>query len=173
MGKKAIKLTESQLREMVQESVKQVLEARAKHLLMEMALPRGVYKQKIDNELPLILINWCLVHYCTITGRPLSKEHWKVELRGHLATAARYSLKGNDAPEKRLKVFNQVWDENDFSMPNAINLTVNNKFYEEGLDVKSDDYSTTLIDCLSYARDIFDAILSRNTDTITQYVDTI
>ena len=171
--KRKITLNEAQMREVIAESVKQVLEAREKHLLLEMAFPRGVYKGKIDDELPQILINWCLVHYCTITGKPLPKEHWKGELRGHIATAARYSIKGNDAPEKRLKVFNEVWEENDFSMPNAINLTVNNKFYEEGLDVQSDEYATTLIDCIHNAQGIFNAILSRNTDAIMQYVETI
>ena len=94
-------------------------------------------------------------------------------MRGHLSTAARHSIKGNDAPEKRQKVFNEVWEENDFSIPNAINLTVHNKFYEEGIDTKSDEYATTLIDCISKVQGIFNAILSRNTDTITQYVDTI
>ena len=171
--KEVIKLSESQLREMIRESVEQVLEARKRHLIMEMPYPRGVYKEKINNELPQILINWCLIHYYTITGKPLSKEHWKGELRGHLATSARHSIKGNDAPDKRQKVFNEVWEENDFSVPNVINLTVHNKFYEEGIDTKSDEYATTLIDCIGKAQGIFNAILSRNTDTITQYVDTI
>ena len=173
MTRKKKTLSEAQMRERIVESVKQVLEAREKHLLMEMAYPRGVYKRKIDDEFPHILINWCLVHYCTITGKPLSKEHWKRELRGHLATASRYSIKGNDAPEKRLKVFNEVWEENDFSTPIAVNLTVHNKFYEEGIDTKSDEYATTLIDCINNAQGIFNAILSRNTDAITQYVETI
>lgn len=173
MTRKKITLSETQMREIIAESVKQVLEARKKHLLTEMAYPRGVYKRKIDDVFPQILINWCLVHYCTITGNPLSKEHWKGELRGHLATASRYSIRGNDAPDKRLKVFNEVWEENDFSTPIAVNLTVHNKFYEEGIDTKSNEYATTLIDCIRNAQGIFNAILSRNTDAIMQYVETI
>ena len=173
MTRKRITLSDAQMRELIAESVKQVLEAREKHLLMGMAFPRGEYKRKIEGELPQILVNWCLVHYCTITGNPLSKEKWKGELREDLATASRYSIKGNDDPERRSKVFNEVWEENDFSLPNAINLTVNNKFYEEGIDVKSDEYATTLIDCISNAQGIFNAILSRNTDTIRQYVEKI
>jgi hypothetical protein len=171
--KKKTTLDETQMREMIAESVEQVLEARKKHMLTEMAFPMGIYKQKIDNIFPQILTHWCLVHYCTITCDPLSKEQWKEELRGHLATTAKYSIKRNDAPDKRLKVFHEVWEENDFSLPNTINLTVYNKFFEEGIDVRSDDYATTLIDCISSAQGIFDAILSRNTDTIRQYVETV
>lgn len=171
--KKRTKLSEAQMREIIAETVRQVLDARERNMLMGMAYPKGVYKRKINDELPHILIDWCLVHYCTITGISLSKEHWKEGLREHLAAVARYAIKRNDAPDKRRKVFNEVWEENDFSMPGNINLTVYNKFYEEGIDVKSDDYATTLIDCISNAQDIFKAILSRNTDAITQYVETI
>ena len=171
--KKKRTLDEVQMREIIAESVNQVMEARKKHLLMEMAFPRGVYKQKIDNVFPQIITAWCLVHYCTATGKPLSKEQWKGDLRENLETTARFAIRGNDAPDKRLKVFNEVWEENDFSLPNTINLIVNNKFYEEGFDVKSDAYATTLIDCISTAQGIFNAILSRNTDTIRKFVETI
>ena len=171
--KRKITLDEAQMRGIITESVKQVLEARKKHLLTGMAFPRGVYKQKIDNEFPQIITGWCLVHYSTITGKTLSKELWKDNLREHLATTARYSIKGNDSREKRLKVFNEVWEENDFSLSNTINLTVYNQFYKEGIDVKSDYYATTLIDCISDAQSLFNAILSRNTDTIRQFVETI
>lgn len=171
--KKVIKLTESGLREMIKKSVEQVLEAKEKHLLMGMPYPRGVYKDKIDSELPQILITWCLVHFCTLTGREQPKNHWKGELRGHLEASAGHSIKGNDAPEKRQKVFNEVWEENDYSMPNSMNLTIHNKFYEEGLDTKSDEYTTTIIDCINRIQDIFNVILSRNTETITEYVETI
>ena len=171
--KETIKLTETQLREIIKKSVEQVLEAREKHLLIEMPYSRGVYKEKIDNELPQILINWCLVHFCTLTGREQLKKHWKGELRGHLETSARHSIKGNDAPEKRQKVFNEVWEENDYSMPNSMNLTIHNKFYEEGIDTKSNEYATTIIDCIKRIQEVFDIILSRNTETITQYVETI
>lgn len=173
MKNEKVNLSESQLREIIKESVKQVLEAKEKHLLMEMPYPRNVYKEKIDNEMPQILINWCLVHYCTQTGEIQLKKHWKGELRGHLSTAARHSIKGNDAPEKRLKVFNEIWEENDYSMPNSMNLTIYNKFYEEGIDTQSDEYATTIIDCIKGIQELFNVILSRNTETITQYVESI
>ena len=85
--------------------------------------------------------------------------------------ASRYQK--STGPEKRLKVFNEVWEENDFSTPIAVNLTVHNKFYEEGIDTKSNEYATTLINCINNAQGIFNAVLLRNTDEITQYVETI
>lgn len=173
MDKEKDKLSESQLRKIIKESVRQVLEAREKHLLMEMPYPRKSYKEKIENIIPQILINWCLVHYCTITQREQLKKHWKGELRGFLETAARYSIKGNDALETRLKIFTEVWNEGDFSQPNSMNLTIHNKFYEEGINTKTNEYATVIIDCINKIQEVFNAILSRNTDTIAEYVDTI
>ena len=173
MAKEKATLSEAEICGIIRKSVEDALKKTEQHFLLEMAYPRGIYKQKIDNVLPQILINWCLVHYCTITGKSLSKEHWKGELRGHLATAARYSIRKNDAQDKRLKALKEVWDENDFSLPNVINLTVYNKFYEEGIDTLSDSYAKTLIDCINGSGEIFDTILSRNTDTIARYVETI
>ena len=48
MSKKVVRLTESQLKGIVAETVKQVLNE--KHLLMEMSYPRNVYKDKMDSE---------------------------------------------------------------------------------------------------------------------------
>ena len=50
--KEVVKITETQLREIVKESVKQVLESRKKHLLIEMPLPRATYKERVDAGLP-------------------------------------------------------------------------------------------------------------------------
>ena len=140
---------------------------------MEMPYPRGVYKDKVDNEMPQILINWCLVHYCTIINREQLKKHWKGELRGHILTMSRHSIKGNDAPEKRQKVFDEIWYENDYSNPQMMNMAICNKFIEEGIDIQSKEYATTIIDCIQNIQDLFNVVLSRDISAITQYVETI
>ena len=60
-----IKLNEVELRRLIKESVKQVLESKEKQILLEMAFSRKIYKEKVDNEIPQILTNWCLVRYCS------------------------------------------------------------------------------------------------------------
>ena len=54
-----IKLNEVELRRLIKESVKQVLESKEKQILLEMAFSRKIYKEKVDNEIPQILTNWC------------------------------------------------------------------------------------------------------------------
>ena len=126
-----IHLNEDELRQMIKESVKQVLEHNERQILLEMAFPRKVYKEKVDDEIPQILTNWCLVCYCSIAGTCEGlKPHWQGKLRGHMFTAARYSLKKNDSYASRQKVFNEIFGENDYYSIEHLNLTVCNKFIE-------------------------------------------
>ncbi len=81
-------IEESTLRNLIRKSILEILKAKEKGILLEMPFPRKAYKEKIDNEIPQILTNWCLVHFCSITKRTQTKEHWIGELRGHLITAS-------------------------------------------------------------------------------------
>lgn len=123
--------------------------------------------------MPQILENWCLVHYCTLTDRSNYKIHWTDELRGHILTASRFSIKGNDSSEARLKVLTEVIDENDYTDPQFLNLTIVNKFIKEKIDTSSETYGQVLEDCITYIQSICDAILSRDKDQITIYVRNI
>ena len=164
---KTINLSETQLISLIKESVEKVL-------LCEMAYPRNQYKEKLDNLMPQILTNWCLVHYCTITNTHEElKQHWQSELRGHLFTVARYSIKNNDTPEKRLKVLNEIWEENEYLNPNNLNLTVCNKFIDENIDINTNEYFNTIKDCIINTQLIFNTILSKNKDIIIDYVNSI
>ena len=161
------------LKKLIRESVSNVLESVKKGLLLEMPYPRGVYKNKVDDKMPQVLINWCLVHYCTLCGRENLKKHWKDELRGHMAEIARLSLKKNDSLEKRRKVFDEVWYENDYNVPNTMNLTVCNKFLNENIDINSEEYETTILDCIMSYDNLVEAMMSRNISVIYNYIETI
>lgn len=76
MGKKTITLTESQLREVVKETLTRVLQE--KPLLTEMALPRKTYKERIRGLSCQLLENWCLVRYCSLIGQEQYKKHWSM-----------------------------------------------------------------------------------------------
>ena len=127
-------------------------------------------KEKIDNEIPQILTNWCLVRFCSLTKRMQTKEHWFGELRGHLITASRFSIKENDSFEKREKVLNEIFNENDYYKPHFLNLTICNKFIKENINIKSEEYVQTILDCINNFKCIFNIILSRDVDLIKQYV---
>ena len=167
------RITESELRSIIKESVKKVLEGREKHLLLEMPLHRKNYKERLTNELPQVIINWCLVHYCTIVGQEHLKEHWKGELRGHIFNMSSLSIKENDSVEKRLKVLSEIWVEDDYDKPENLTLKVCNKFINEGINIDSEEYITTIQDCLNCKDGLFNVILSRDIEATRSYVDFI
>ena len=166
-------MEETKIREIIRESVRKVLNEKKKGLIIEMPYPRGTYKDKIDSELPQIFINWCLVRYRTITNTEPYKKHWKGKTRGHIYTAARYSLKGNDSIETRRKIFNELLSENDYNLPQTMNLVICNKFIEEQIDLESEEYEQVIIDCINNIQNIFELILNRNVKDINAYVETI
>ena len=171
MGKKVVRLTESQLKGIVAETVKQVLNE--KHLLMEMSYPRNVYKDKMDSELPQVFINWCLTRYRTITNTEQLKKHWQGEFCDHMYTISRFSIEKNDSEATRRKVLLEVLWENDFDNPQFMTLTVCNKFIEENIDVKTEFFQQTVEDCIANIGQIFDLILSRDVIRIARYAETI
>ena len=166
-------MEETRIREIIRESVRKVLEEKKKGLLIEMPYHRGVYKDKINAELPQIFINWCLVRYRTITNTTPNKKHWKEELRGHMFTAARYSLRGNDSVEARLKVFNEILSEEDYNQPQTMNLVICNKFIKERINIKSEQYEQVIIDCINNIETIFNYVLARDVQEIREYGETI
>ena len=125
--------------------------------IIEMPYPRGKYKDKVDAELPQVFINYCLVRYRTLTNTEPYKKHWK----------------GDDSIESRRKIFNEILLENDYNMPQFMSLTVCNKFIEEQINIKSEEYEQAVIDCIKSIPDIFELILNRNIDDVKSYVDSI
>ncbi|MCQ2199435.1 MAG: hypothetical protein MJZ19_06920 [Paludibacteraceae bacterium] len=164
-----IRISEKKLHTILSEKIRAVLEENKRGMLNEMALPRKDYKDKVDSLIPQILENWCLVRYCSITDRTEYKIHWSDELRGHLLTVSRFSIKGNDSIESRKKVLQEIWTENDYNQAQFLNMTVVNKFIKEGIDTSTAEYGQVLKDCIDAEQDLFDIILSRDVDLITNY----
>lgn len=169
--KKIIKETE--LRRIIKESIEKVLNEQGKHVLLEMPLHRKNYKERLTNELPQVIINWCLVHYCTIVGQKHLKEHWKDELLGHIFNISSLSIKENDKPQKRLKVLSEIWIEDDYNKPENLTLKVCNKFIKEQININSEEYITTIQDCLNCPKELFNVIISRDIETIRNYINSI
>lgn len=142
-------------------------------LLIEMSLPQNIYKDRINSILPQVFINWCLIRYCSISGQEQLKKHWKDELRGHLYSLSRLSIKKNDSETTRKKVFLEVLRENDFDDPQFMTLTICNKFIEEKINIHSTEFEDAVLNCIKSIEDIFNLILSRNIDEINNYVEMI
>ena len=181
-------ITEKQLCEIVSEAVNRCLldedsdvgllceTVVQKHLgaLNEMAFKRKDYKEKIDNESSQIIINWCLVHYCTLFGDVnRCKEHWCGELRGHILTAARYNLKGEKTSEDKEQAIREVWNDNDYFLPKTIEYVIYNKFKKEGLDTSGVVFVQVIADCINSFNDIIRLVSHGDIREISDYVDSL
>ena len=154
----------------LKEATLDVLNENRKELLTEIAFNRNEYKSKIDNLFPQVLQNWCLVHYYTLIGRNDTKNHWSDELRGHMFTVSRYRIKGNDSFKTREKILYEIWEDNDYDIPKFLNMAIINKMLEEpNIDVDSNNYRQTIVDCIKAKQNIFNVILSRDVQTIYNY----
>jgi hypothetical protein len=138
-----------------------------------MALPRKTYKERIRGLSCQLLENWCLVRYCSLIGQEVYKKHWADELRGHMLSMSRLSIKGNDSVETRQKVFEEVWADDDYDNPQLLTMVVANKFISEGIDVKSKPVTQCIMDCINAKSNIIKVILLRDIEKITQYVQSL
>lgn len=160
---------------LIKKEVKNVLN---ETLLTEMALHRKEYKDKIDSLIPQIIENWCLIKYATYDNNDVLKlliPHWKVELRGWLLTAIRYSIKKNNSIESREKVLSEIWDDNDFNLKEIIKILITNKFEIEEIDTQNNNLFNEIINefIVSGNKDLINVILSQNRETIIRYINTI
>lgn len=164
---------ENKLKSIISEEIGELQKENHKKILNEMTFPRKTYKEKIDSLIPQLLEKWCLIHYCTITGGGESKNNWRNELRVCFNTISRFLIKENDSMKSRLKVLTEIWDDNDFSNPTFLDLTIANKFIKENIGIDTTEYGKVISDCINSAQNIFDVILSRDILLIAKYVKTI
>lgn len=166
-------ISEIELKQIVQKTIREVLENKQRGLIMEMPFPRSVYKERVDAEFPQVLTNWSLVHYCTITNTESYKKHWKGKFRGHMYAIARLEVKGGDSPQKRQKVLAEIIEENNFLSPKVMTLTICNKFIEEKIDIHSQEFIQVINDCINSLQELCTLILNRDVDAINQYAESI
>lgn len=157
----------------IRQTIKRLIDESRYGMLNEMAYKRNVYKEKVDNILPQIFENWCLVHYCTITGRTQTKFHWSDELYGHMLTISRYGPKGNNSADARMKVLNEIINDGDYDKPNILHLTITRKFENEKINIYSTEYQQTINDCITAFPEIIQIITSQDSNRIRKYTEVI
>lgn len=171
--KRKLMITEGELRAMINSAVEIVMEQYKRELLTEMPFPRGEYKAKVDDRIPQVITNWCLVRYCTLTGRIATKNHWQNELITHIESIARLSIKGNNKKSARTKVLNEIWYDNDYNTYKAINFTIHGKFLDENINTNTHAYIVSINDFIRDAHNLFDVILSEDENRIEEYARNI
>lgn len=171
-NKRVINITEEELKHLISESVKNYLNSDKGAMLLEMAMERKAFKERVEHLLPQIIENWCLIYYSRITNTNAQLiNHWKSELNTHISSVISYQIKGNNQPQKRSKVIGEIWDELDYNLPNTISIIIRSKFLKEHLNVKSNEYFETCEQFVNYSDDLIYTLSQYgNVDMVDNYL---
>ena len=167
---KYIRITEEQLHRIVKETVQKELE-----ILLEYAIPRGKFVEKVTNLTTQIIENWCLLRFSTLAGiSGESRDHWKSELFSHMSNIGDDTIKKNNSYETRLKAIEEGFAEKDLpSTPERVMKLVGRKFIIEKMDMKCQEFQTAVNDCHNAIGTIMDKIANGDFQVIYDYIQTI
>lgn len=154
-------------------AVSSVIKKHKDCLLAEMAFKKKVYMEKIDNLLPQIIENWCLVRHCVLTGKTNNLVHWSNELIGHLYTVCRLHMKDNAKFEDHRKAILQVWYNNDYDQARTIAFVIQWKFNKEKFEVSGPVFNTICQDMVNAQDDIVNIIAAGDLTKVVPYVESL
>lgn len=167
-----ITLSESELKYIIKNVLREELQ---RYVITEMAYPLSTYKEKVENLLPQIVQNWCLIRYSTLSGEKENlKNHWRSELIAHLSNIAQMKLKDGDKATKKQNALFYVWNLRDYDTDeNCIHMTIAYKFDEENIAPEGEIYAQVIQDFKNSTKDIIDTIISASYGNIMKYVKSI
>lgn len=165
-------MTEEELKHLISECVNNYLSSDKGNMLIEMAMKRKSFKERVEHILPQIIENWCLIYYSRITNTNKKNiNHWKSELDAHISSIISYQIKGNNSQQKRNKIILNLWDELDYNIAQTIAIIVRNKFLKEHLDVKSKEYFETCEQFTNYSNYLIHTLSQYgNVDEVDKYL---
>jgi hypothetical protein len=146
---------------------------RNKGRLFEMAFPRKVYMSKIDGIAPQIIENICLIRHCVICSQTRYKTHWGKELKGFMETIMRCDIKGAKGWEAKEKTIREIWNYNDFFMPEKIEWVIRSKFKDEGFDVQGSVFLQVISDCINTFNNLIHILSVSNYEDIDKFINEI
>lgn len=166
---KYIRLSESELTSLIKEEVQKEL-----RMIMEHYIPRSKFVEKSADLCRQIIENWCLVHYCTLTGTETNKEHWKDELYAHMDNIGQSTIKGSKDYDMRVKAITEGFGWNDaFNGKEKILQFISKKFQKEGFNPKSAVVGQVAEDCSNDMKNIVHYIANYYNEDIDEYIQKI
>ena len=131
MKTSAMKITESRLKEIINETVNDVLNRIG--TINEMAIPLKDYKSKVDGLRFQLVENWCLCKWCQLFNPECENfAHWIVELRACINNLKLVDIK--NGIDKRRTLTRMLIDDYDYDETNMIVRIINDKFDTENID---------------------------------------
>ena len=156
----------------LEEIVQTVIKKNKEHLF-EMAFPRKVYMSKIDGIAPQIIENICLIRHCVICNQTAYKTHWGKELKGHMETIMRCDIKDSKGWESKEKAIREVWDYNDFFIPEKIEWVIRTKFKEEGFDINGMEFLQVISDCINTFNTLIHILSCGTYEDIDKFIESV
>lgn len=160
MVNKVRKITETELKIVINETVNDVLQRIG--MLTEMSVPLKTYRDRVDGLRFQLVENWCLCKWCQLYNADCETfNHWKVELKTCIDNLKFLDIK--NGVDKRKTLIRMLVDDYDYNDPNMIERIVRGKFVKEKIGNQE-----KIQVCLAFADNIGDLI-----DTISmQAIDT-
>lgn len=125
------KITETQLKEAVNESVNDVLNRIG--MINEMAVPLKTYRARVDGLRFQLVENWCLCKWCQLFNPECENfAHWVTELKVCIDNLKFLDIKNNI--DKRKTLIKMLVKDYDYDNANMIERIIRGKFVRENLN---------------------------------------
>ena len=124
------KITESRIKEILNETVNDVLNRIG--MINEMAIPLKAYKSRVDGLRFQLVQNWCLCKWCQLFNPECENfAHWIVELSACIDNLKLVEIK--NGINKRRTLTRMLIRDYDYDDANMIVRIINGKFDLEGI----------------------------------------
>ena len=124
------KITETQLKEAINETVNDVLKRIG--IINEMAVPLKTYRARVDGLRFQLVENWCLCKWCQLFNPECEKfAHWVTELKTCIDNLKFLDIKNNI--DKRKTLIKMLVKDYDYDNANMIERIIRGKFVRENI----------------------------------------
>ena len=124
------KITETQLKEVINETVNDVLNRIG--MINEMAVPLKDYRARVDGLRFQLVENWCLCKWCQLFNPECENfAHWVTELKTCIDNLKFLDIKNNI--DKRKTLIKMLVKDYDYDNANMIERIIRGKFVRENI----------------------------------------
>ena len=153
------KITESQLKEIINETVNDVLNRIG--MINEMAVPLKTYRARVDGLRFQLVENWCLCKWCQLFNPECENfAHWITELKACIDNLKFVDIK--NGIDKRKTLIKILVTDYDYDNANMIERIIRGKFVRENLT----DNVQKVQACTAFADNIMGLIDAISMETI-------
>lgn len=137
--------------------------------IFEMAYTRNKYMENLNNIRLQLIENWCLIRYCTLSGRTQTKNHWQNELYNYVKSLQDMTLKTKGKKYASEEVLIE-WAELDNE--DHIYKIFKRKARKENLDLNDPNIKQACKDFAKFGiHELIDIISMNDTDENFDYID--